>query len=103
MEIGSVADPQTGTLSGLLSLSDALPKLDSQFTGTVSKTLDTLRSLTDDGKLSQHARINDRPVEEALMQWRWDRGRWGDGGKVGEVVEALTKVCLLEFSTLESG
>ena len=26
------------------------------------------------------------------MQWKWDRGRWGDGGKVGEVVEALTKV-----------
>ena len=76
----------------MLSLSDALPKLDSQFTQTVSKTIDTLRSLTDDGKLSQHARINDRSVEEALMQWKWDRGRWGDGGKVGEVVEALTKV-----------
>jgi V-type H+-transporting ATPase subunit C len=86
------ADIQTGTLSSLLSLSDALPKLDSQFTQTVSKTLDTLRSLTGDEKLSQHARINDRPVEEALMQWKWDRGRWGDGGKVGEVVEALTKV-----------
>jgi hypothetical protein len=27
------------------------------------------------------------------MQWKWDRGRWGDGGKVIEVVEALTKVC----------
>jgi len=90
------ADQQTGTLSSLLSLSDALPKLDSQFTQTVSKTIDTLRSLTDDGKLSQHARINDRPVEEALMQWKWDRGRWGDGGKVGEVLEALTKVCHLQ-------
>lgn len=84
--------PQTGTLSGLLTLSDTLPKLDSQFTQTVSKTLDTLRSLTDDEKLSQHARINDRPVDEALMQWKWDRGRWGDGGKVTDVVEALTKV-----------
>ena len=58
----------------------------------MSKTLDTLRSLTGDEKLSQHARINDRPVDEALMQWKWDRGRWGDGGKVGDVVEALTKV-----------
>jgi V-type H+-transporting ATPase subunit C len=69
-----------------------LPKLDSQFTATVSKTLDTLRSLTDDGRLSQHARINDRPVDEALMQWKWDRGRWGEGGKVAEVIDALTKV-----------
>lgn len=86
---------QTGTLSQLLSLSDMLPKLDSQFTQTVSKTLDTLRSLTDDGRLSQHARINDRPVDEALMQWKWDRGRWGEGGKVAEVIDALTKVGLL--------
>lgn len=25
--------------------------------------------------------------------WRWDKGRWGVGKGVGEVVEGLTKVC----------
>lgn len=87
----------------MLTLSDQLPKLDAQFTGVVSKLLDTLRSLVEDPEksLSQHARVNDRSAEEYLIPgkqggsasgWRWDQGRWGSGGKVGEVVDALTKV-----------
>lgn len=90
-------DHQTGTLSGLLTLSDVLPKIDAQFTSTVSKCLDTLRSLTDAKQLGQHARINDRPLDEYIIPapapWRWDAGRWGSGGKVHDVVEALTAVC----------
>lgn len=43
--------------------------------------------------------VNDRPLEEYIFPsdgsgWRWDRGRWGEQGKVAEVVEALTKVGL---------
>jgi hypothetical protein len=89
---------QAGTLSSLLTLSDYLPKLDSQFTSIVSKLLDTLRSLLDDpSKLPQHARVNDQPAEKYLIPgtpqgWRWDTGRWGSGGKVGEIVDALTAV-----------
>lgn len=98
---------QTGTLSGLLTLSDNLPKLDASFTGTVTKCHDTLRSLVSDPReLSQHARVNDRPAEEYVLPagpggsriaaggglWRWDAGRWGSGRKVGEVLEALTTV-----------
>jgi len=92
------ADLQAGTLSSLLTLSDQLPKLDSNFTSIVSKLLDTLRSLLDDpSKLAQHARVNDRSAEEYLITgnrggWRWDAGRWGSGGKVGDVVAALTQV-----------
>lgn len=41
---------QTGTLSSLLNLSDAMPKYDSYFTQTVSKLLDTIRSLVADDK-----------------------------------------------------
>lgn len=50
----------------------------------------------DNGKIAQHARVNDRPAEEYLMAggegFKWDKGRWGEGGKVTEVVEALSKV-----------
>jgi V-type H+-transporting ATPase subunit C len=89
---------QAGTLSSLLTLSDQLPKLDSTFTGIVSKLLDTLRSLVEDpSQLPQHARVNDQAAEKYLIPgtiqgWRWDTGRWGSGGKVGEIVDALTKV-----------
>ncbi|OCF31675.1 V-type H+-transporting ATPase subunit C [Kwoniella heveanensis BCC8398] len=99
-----IPELKAGTLSSLLTLSDALPKLDSQFTTTVSKLLDTIRSLVseDSNKVSQHARVNDRPPEEYLLGggggFVWDKGRWGVGGKVGEVVEALTK----EMKSIES-
>jgi len=42
--------------------------------------------------------VNDRSAEEYLITgnqgggWRWDAGRWGSGGKVGDVVGALTQV-----------
>lgn len=83
-----------------------LPKTDANFTSVVSKLLDQLRSLTGDDKarLAQHARVNDRPVEEYLLpdhgngRWRWDKGRWGDGGKVNDVVGALVS----EMNTIES-
>ncbi|WWC87946.1 uncharacterized protein L201_002846 [Kwoniella dendrophila CBS 6074] len=99
-----IPELKAGTLSSLLTLSDQLPKLDNQFTSTVSKLLDTLRSLVSDDstKLAQHARVNDRPAEEFLLGggggFRWDKSRWGSGGKVLEVVDALTK----EMNSIES-
>jgi hypothetical protein len=44
--------------------------------------------------------VNDRPAEEFVIPsaaggagyWRWDRGRWGEGRKVGEVIEDLARV-----------
>lgn len=40
--------------------------------------------------------MNDRPLEEYIFPsdgsgWKWDRGRWGDSGKVADVLEALIK------------
>ncbi|WVQ74670.1 hypothetical protein IAR50_004274 [Cryptococcus sp. DSM 104548] len=93
-----IPELKAGTLSNLLVLSDMLPKLDSQFTNTVSKLLDQLRNLISDepSKLAQHARINELPVEEYLLGgggegFKWDRSRWGQEGKVDEVVGALKK------------
>lgn len=90
---------QSGTLNSLLTLSETLPKTDNFFTATVSKLLDTLRSLLGDdaAKLEAHTRVNDRPLEEYLFPsgsggWKWDKRRWGADGKVVEVVEALNKV-----------
>jgi V-type H+-transporting ATPase subunit C len=91
---------QSGTLNTLLTLSESLPKTDSFFTTTVSKLLDTLRTLLGDdaAKLEAHTRVNDRPLEEYLFPssgqsgWKWDRRRWSADGKVVEVVESLNKV-----------
>lgn len=99
---------KAGTLSGLLTLSDAMPKHDTYFTGVVSKLLDTVRSLVETNatkqddiqrKLEQYLRIDERSADDYLIPlpgapqpgWRWDKSRWGTGGKVQDVVDALAK------------
>ncbi|KAL1406367.1 Vacuolar ATP synthase subunit C [Vanrija albida] len=102
-----IPELKAGTLSSLINLSDSLPKTDQQFTTTVSKLLDTLRSLVseDATRVAQHARVNDRPAEEYVLpdpngngSWQWDKRRWGDGGKVVDVIEALVQ----EMGTVET-
>lgn len=58
--------PQTGTLSSLLNLSDAMPKYDTYFTQTVSKLLDTIRSLVADDKqkLQSYATVSGLGTDE---------------------------------------
>ncbi|GMK55598.1 hypothetical protein CspeluHIS016_0206540 [Cutaneotrichosporon spelunceum] len=103
----TIPELKAGTLSSLLTISDQLPKFDASFTSVVSKLLDQLRSLVGDDKsrLAQHARVNDRPVEEYLMPdphgptpWRWDKGRWGEDGKIGDVLASLVS----EMHTVET-
>ncbi|KAJ9122050.1 hypothetical protein QFC24_004277 [Naganishia onofrii] len=95
-----IPDLKTGTLSSLLNLSDSLPKYDAYFTQTVSKLLDTIRSLVSDDKqkMRSYTTVNDQPVDRYVIPspgssqgWKWDRSRWGSGGKVLDVVEALNK------------
>lgn len=104
-----------------MTLSDALPKHDAYFTSVVAKLLDTIKSLaagsaqsqsqspsssTDDkDKLESYARINDLPPTQYLIPhsgaregWTWDAARWGQDGKVTDVVEALVK----EMNSIDS-
>ena len=61
--------PQTGTLSSLLNLSDAMPKYDTYFTQTVSKLLDTIRSLVADDKqkLQSYATVSGLQIEAMAL------------------------------------
>jgi V-type H+-transporting ATPase subunit C len=94
-----------------LTLSDALPKHDTYFTSVVGKLLDTIKSLATDeqqgqqdknvsDKLESYARVNDLPPTSYLIPhsgsneqgWKWDTARWGNDGKVTDVVDSLVKV-----------
>ena len=104
-----------------MTLSDALPKHDAYFTSVVAKLLDTIKSLAagsaqsqststndsdkDKDKLESYARINDLPPTQYLIPhsgaregWTWDAARWGQDGKVTDVVEALVK----EMNSIDS-
>ncbi|KAK4693267.1 V-type H+-transporting ATPase subunit C, partial [Phenoliferia sp. Uapishka_3] len=101
---------KTGTLSSLLSLSDALTKHDPTITSTLSKLIDTIRSLTSgpspDGQsdrsspLSAHLVIDDgRPYFDYLFPeggegkgWQWNLAKYRvESRSLQEVVEGLVK------------
>ncbi|KAF8078381.1 hypothetical protein FPV67DRAFT_1571244, partial [Lyophyllum atratum] len=83
---------KTGTLDGLISLSEEIPKQEAFFTATVAKTVDTLRSLlnNDPVKLSQHVLVDEKRVDDYLLKgWKWDGGRYGVQKDLREIVESL--------------
>ncbi|KAJ6627167.1 hypothetical protein B0H10DRAFT_1779889 [Mycena sp. CBHHK59/15] len=85
---------KTGTLDGLISLSEDLPKQETFFTTTVAKTVDTLRNLlnNDPSKLSQHILVNEQSVDEYILKdWKWNEGRYGVQKGLREIVESLNK------------
>ncbi|KAJ7783529.1 hypothetical protein DFH07DRAFT_908232 [Mycena maculata] len=85
---------KTGTLDGLISLSEELPKQETFFTTTVAKTVDTLRNLlnNDPSKLNQHILVNEQTVDEYIMKdWKWNEGRYGVQRGLRDIVDALTK------------
>ncbi|TFL06426.1 hypothetical protein BDV98DRAFT_600476 [Pterulicium gracile] len=85
---------KTGTLDGLIGLSEELPKQEAFFTATVAKTVDTLRNLlnNDPSKLSQHVLVNEAGVDEYLLgDWKWNESRYGSQRSLKEMVDILQK------------
>lgn len=94
---------QTGTLSSLLTLSEALAKHDPYLFSSVAKTVESLRTLTSTPSpvgvarstpLSQLLVMDDgRPYLEYLWGgWKWDEGRYRVESKsLAEVVDGLVK------------
>ncbi|KAJ7293344.1 hypothetical protein C8J57DRAFT_23403 [Mycena rebaudengoi] len=85
---------KAGTLDGLISLSEELPKQEAFFTTTVAKTVDTLRNLlnNDPSKLQQHILVNERTVDDYILKdWKWNEGRYGVQKGLRELVDVLNK------------
>ncbi|KAI0034910.1 hypothetical protein K488DRAFT_83517 [Vararia minispora EC-137] len=92
---------KTGTLDGLIALSEELPKQDVYFTSVVAKIVDTLRNLlnNDPSKLSQHVLVNEQSVDQYLTgDWRWNDGRYGTQRSLREMTDILNK----EMSSIDN-
>jgi len=97
---------KTGTLESLITLSEELPKQDSFFTQTIAKIVDILRNLlnNDPSRLVQHILIEERPVDEYLLNdWSWNEGRYVLHKSLKEIVDTLAKVPASSFTTLCKG
>ncbi|TFK23125.1 ATPase, V1 complex, subunit C [Coprinopsis marcescibilis] len=96
---------KTGTLDGLIGLSEDLPKFDTIFTATVAKAVDTLRNLLNNepAKLAQHILIDERPVDSYLLSgWRWNEGRYPIQRSLRELVDSLNNEMTSIDNTLKS-
>ncbi|CAE6391700.1 unnamed protein product [Rhizoctonia solani] len=89
-----VPELKTGTLDLLITLSEELPKHDSNATATVAKIVDTLRNLlnNDPSRLAQHTRVDEKTCDEYLLQgWKWNSGKYNTGRSLRDTVDALVK------------
>lgn len=95
-EMGQLSLPplKTGTLESLISLSEDLPKYDTQFTGVVAKIVDILRNLlnNDADALSQHIQVNEQAIDDYLLGWTWNGQRYRTDRSLRDLVESLNKV-----------
>ncbi|WFD40146.1 Vacuolar ATP synthase subunit C [Malassezia japonica] len=94
-EVAPLAFPQlkTGTLESLIALSEELPKTDAFFASVVTRIVDTLRALfnDDDQALNEHLVLDGESVEDYLMHWQWNAGKYRADRALPELVETLNK------------
>ncbi|KAL7628244.1 Vacuolar ATP synthase subunit C [Parahypoxylon ruwenzoriense] len=82
-----------GTLDALVQQADDLAKLGTACEGVVGKVGDSLRSLYEgnEDKASQQKMVNDKPTDQYLRTFNWNKVRYRGDRPVGELVDILQK------------
>ncbi|ELU43330.1 V-ATPase subunit C family protein [Rhizoctonia solani AG-1 IA] len=97
-----VPELKTGTLDLLITLSEELPKHDSNATSTVGKIVDTLRNLlnNDPSRLAQHTLVEEKTCDDYLLKnWKWNSGKYNTERSLRDTVDALVKLQSCERRT----
>ena len=94
-DFGQLSFPplKTGTLESLILLSEELPKTDTAHTQVVAKIIETLRNLlnNDENALAQHVLVNEQNLDDYMLSWSWNTGKYRADRSLGEIVDALGK------------
>ncbi|CAF9910857.1 MAG: Vacuolar ATP synthase subunit C [Heterodermia speciosa] len=82
-----------GTLDALVNQADELAKLESGCEGVVSKVGDSLRTILegDDEKIAQQKTVNDKPVDQYLKSFSWNKVKYRADRPLGELIDMLQK------------
>lgn len=85
---------KTGTLESLIIMAEDLPKIDNLFAAIVSRIVDALRALLNDDEdaLNENLNIDGMSVEDYVMSWQWNSGKYRIEKSLNELIELLTKV-----------
>ncbi|KAL9024019.1 MAG: hypothetical protein Q9196_006822 [Gyalolechia fulgens] len=85
-----------GTLDALVQQADELAKLDTACEGVVGKVGDSLKTILegDEEKVSQSKTVNDKPVEQYLKSFHWNKVKYRTDKPLGEVINTFQKEIL---------
>ncbi|MCJ1251666.1 Vacuolar ATP synthase subunit C [Trapelia coarctata] len=82
-----------GTLDALVQQADDLAKLEASCEGVVSKVGDSLKTILegDEGKVSQQKTVNDKPADQYLRTFTWQKAKYRVDKPLGEIIDTLQK------------
>ncbi|EON61402.1 V-type H+-transporting ATPase subunit C [Coniosporium apollinis CBS 100218] len=82
-----------GTLDALVQQADDLAKLDTTCEGVVNQVADSLRSLLegDEDKIAQQKTINDKPVDQYLRSFSWNKVKYRVDKPIAELIDVLQR------------
>ncbi|KAF2214745.1 hypothetical protein CERZMDRAFT_95137 [Cercospora zeae-maydis SCOH1-5] len=89
----AIPEFKIGTLDALVQQADDLAKLEQGCKGVVDKVADSLRSLLegDEEKLQEQKVVNDKPVENYLQSFQWNKVKYRADKPIAELIDSLQK------------
>ncbi|KAJ4296799.1 Vacuolar ATP synthase subunit C [Kalmusia sp. IMI 367209] len=82
-----------GTLDALVQQADDLAKLESSCEQVVAKVGDSLRGILDgdEDRVQQHKTINDKPVDQYLRSFQWNKIKYRADKPIVDLIDSLQK------------
>lgn len=82
-----------GTLDALVQQADDVGKLEAACEGVVQKVGDTLRTILegDEEKIQQQKTVNDKPADQYLRSFTWNRVKYRADKPISELIDSLQK------------
>ncbi|KAG6031136.1 hypothetical protein E4U41_007700 [Claviceps citrina] len=89
-----------GTLDALVQQADDLDKLESTCHAVVAKVGESLKSIlnNDEERLAAYKMVNDKPTDQYLRNFSWNKVRYRSDKSLGELIDVLQK----ELSTVDN-
>ncbi|KAF8471823.1 hypothetical protein BDZ91DRAFT_716604 [Kalaharituber pfeilii] len=80
-----------GTLDALVLQADELAKIDQQVEAAVAKVADVLRNICEEDRVNEHKTVNDKPLEQYLQAFSWNKVKYRVEKSIGELIDSLHK------------
>ncbi|KAH6614808.1 hypothetical protein C7974DRAFT_402673 [Boeremia exigua] len=89
----AIPEFKIGTLDALVQQADDLAKLEHACHGVVGKVGDSLRTILDgdEDKVQQQKTINDKPVEQYLRTFQWNKVKYRADKPIADLIDLLQK------------